>query len=57
MADIVEYNDEDDIHPKGNSAENRRGWLKYLWLLISKIGDITKCYCCQYYEHFIKNIE
>ena len=57
MADIVEYNNEDDIPPKGNSADDRIGRLKYLWLLISEIGDITRCYCYQYHEHFKKNTE
>ena len=47
MADIVEYNDEGDIPPKGNSAEDWTSMLKYLWLLIFEIEDITKCYCCQ----------
>ena len=47
MEDIVEYNDEGDIPPKGNNVEDRTSRLKYLSLLISEIRDITKCYRCQ----------
>ena len=47
MTNIVKYNDEGDNPPKGNNVEDQTYMLKYLWLLISEIGDITKCYLCQ----------